>query len=445
MLPSEGNLSYPVLRTCISRTWVISLSLDKITHLLQVPLRVGGAWLRLAHQTPRWSWLGSEMSCQGLSLIQEAPGQNGLGEGFGYKKLKLEWGRSYRSLCWCDWEQTMPVVCRLQLWVVFLFISHLQKERKNCVKQVKRVQGGSGTSRDWECPVLRVALLVPTARAAQAALLAEGYLPFCPSNPAKQRYVWAALLQKREKNNHPTTAGASLLLSHIAAVAMAAVITVGGCSVGPPPPRLLFPLPQEHQAAPMEASVAGSFTAFPGEHLVSPHPGLSIVSQPFCWLLPAPHNSGTIGCSYCTGCRVTSWPLGTVLCVSLLSMFFHLARVKAFCRVTAFLWPFQLQRTNLLFLSVRQCWNLPAFAHFCAFIRQWESIRVVRLILPLLPQDRSDCFLFELLSCTTEFGSPDNSQTPTGNILVGSCLQNSEYVGQIDLVGRSAHALFDVK
>lgn len=137
----------------------------------------------------------------------------------------------------------------------------------------------------------------------------RGHLPFYPSHPAKQCYVWAALLQKRETNNHPTTAGASLRLIHVAAVAMAAVITLGGCSGGPPPPRLLFPLPQEHQAALMKALVAGSLTAFPGEHLVSPPPGLSTVVQLFCWPLAAPCNSSAMGCSYRTRCSYfpTSW------------------------------------------------------------------------------------------------------------------------------------------
>lgn len=186
---------------------------------------------------------------------------------------------------------------------------------------------------------------------------------------------------------------------------MAAVVAAGGCSGGPPapppppsPPCLLLSLPQEHQAAPMEVSVA------------SPHLGASPVSWPFCWPLAALHNSGTVSGSYCARDRVTSQTLGPVLCMPLLKRFLHSACVRAFCRVTEFLWPFQLQRTSFLFLSVWPCWKLPAFAHFCAFIRQLESIRVVHLILRVLPE-----FLFELLSCTTEFGSPDNSQTPTGH------------------------------
>lgn len=101
---------------------------------------------------------------------------------------------------------------------------------------------------------------------------------------------------------------------------MAAVIAAGGCSGGPPPPPpppcLLFPLTQEHQAAPAEESVAGSFTAFPGEHLVSPRPRASAASRAFFSPVAALHSSDTMACSYCTRCRVTSQPLGPVLCVS---------------------------------------------------------------------------------------------------------------------------------
>lgn len=179
-------------------------------------------------------------------------------------------------------------------------------------------------------------------RAAQVASLAEGHLPFRPSNPETQYCVWAVLLKIRGKHNHAATAGASLLLSHIAAVAMAAVIMVGGCSGGlpPPPPCLLFPLPQHHRAGPMEESLTGSFTAFHGEHLVSPYLGASAVAWPFCWPLAAAHNNSTMACLYYTRSRVTSAPLGPVLCVSLLNTFLDFACIRAFGRVTAFLWPF---------------------------------------------------------------------------------------------------------
>ena len=120
----------------------------------------------------------------------------------------------------------------------------------------------------------------PVSRAAWATLLAEGHLPFCLSNKSNTVLCLSSSTENKGKNYHPATAGASLLLSDIAAVAMAAVVAVGRCSGGPPPPHLLFPLPQKHQAAPMSA--AGSFTAFPGEHLISPHPGTSAVAWPFC-------------------------------------------------------------------------------------------------------------------------------------------------------------------
>lgn len=112
--------------------------------------------------------------------------------------------------------------------------------------------------------------------------------------------------------------------------------------------------------------VADCFTAFPGEHLVSPHPGASPVSWPFCWQLAALHNSGTVSGSYCTRDRVTFQTLASVLCMPLLKRFLHLACIRAFCRVTEFLWPFQLQRTSFLFLSAWPCWKLPAC--LCQFL-----------------------------------------------------------------------------
>lgn len=145
----------------------------------------------------------------------------------------------------------------------------------------------------------------------------------------------------------------------------------------------------------MDESVTDSFTASPVECLSSPLLRVSAAAWPFYWSLAASHNSDTITCSYCTRCRGTSQPLGPVLCVSLPNLFLFLARLRAYVRVMTFLWAFKMQRASFLFLSEWKCENPPAIACFCAFIRQWESVRAVHLILPPLPQD---CLVF-CLNC----------------------------------------------
>lgn len=186
----------------------------------------------------------------------------------------------------------------------------------------------------------------------------------CPFVLQTQQHSTEQFSWKEVKKQSPATAGACLLLYHIAAVAMAAVIAVGGCSGGPPPPHLLFSLPSEHQAAPMDESVTGSLAAFPVECLASPLPRVSAAAWPFYWPLAAPHNSDTITCSYCTRGRGTSQSLGPVLWVSLPNMLLFLACIRAFFRVMTFLWAFRMQRASFLFLScdnVKICLPLPIF------------------------------------------------------------------------------------
>lgn len=125
--------------------------------------------------------------------------------GFGYKKIDLEWEWSSKSWCWCSWEQTMPV-CSLQITAAgalqWFFLTHVYRKQERIVlnelKQYKGAQRLVGTG-SVLCLQWCYWYLQLVARAAQAALLAKGHLPFCPSNLATQCYVWAVLLKIREK------------------------------------------------------------------------------------------------------------------------------------------------------------------------------------------------------------------------------------------------------